>query len=370
MRVLQLISSTGFYGAEAVVSSLARRLPDFGVEADVAHIRYAGESKVFHLEDRIPEVSVIPVEHRRRIDKAVIQQLESIMQRCSPDILHCHGYKPDIYACWLGRRSRVPIISTCHLWTRSTPMLRIYAQLDAIALRRFDQVVAVSTQIYKELLRNDIAETNLHYIPNGVAVEKFSAGEANWRTLFPRDAVIFGMTCRQVNAKGVDIMLRAMALLRQRRKNAFLLILGDGPYLKHYQKMARDLEVDSKVIFGGRCESIANALASMDVFALPSRDEGLPIALLEAMAGSLPVIATNVGSVPELFQDREVGFLIHRENPVALAEAMVKLIDDKSMRHAMGEQAFRVVAEKYSEYHMVRSYAGLYRDMLLKERAA
>lgn len=370
MRVLQLISSTGSYGAEAVVCSLARRLPEFGMDVSVGHIRYIGGRHTFRFEDYAPDINVLPVEHRYRLDGALIANLRSAILHVAPDVIHCHGYKPDIYGGRLARLLKIPIISTCHLWTRSTAALRIYAKLDAMVLRQFSSVVAVSTQIYEELSASGIADSNLLYIPNGVATQKYSASTPSLRYLFPPDAIVFGMACRQVHAKGVDVMLHAMALLSGMERKIYALIVGDGPNLQAYKRMADGLGITSRVIFAGRQENMPGAFASMDAFALPSRDEGLPIALLEAMASSLPVIATGAGSVPEVFSGREIGYLIPKENPAALAEAMLKLALEPRLRTIFGSHAHNAVEENYSECRMVRSYAELYGRTVLSERAA
>ncbi|MHB1020778.1 MAG: glycosyltransferase family 4 protein [Acidobacteriaceae bacterium] len=367
---MQLISSTGFYGAEAVVCALARGLPEFGIDVSVAHIRYTGDGDTFRFERHASDIDVIPIEHRHRIDRTLSAHLKDAILRVSPDLIHCHGYKPDLYGLRLARSLDLPIISTCHLWTRSTAALRIYAKLDARVLRQFNSVVAVSLPIRQELIASGISDKNIHFIPNGVATERFSSATPSLRNLFPANAVVFGMACRQVHAKGVDVMLHAMALLSGMEERIHILIIGDGPRLRHYKRMAEDLGVVSRVIFAGRQEDMPSVFASMDVFLLPSRDEGLPIALLEAMASGLPVIATPVGSVPEVFRGRDIGYLIPQENPAALAEAMLQLARNPWLRKTMGLHAQNVVKEEYSEERMVRAYAELYRRTLLAERAA
>ena len=139
-----------------------------------------------------------------------------------------------------------------------------------------------------------------------------------YRNLFDPDAFIFGIACRQVAAKGVDLLLRAIPRVSALAPTTRFLIAGDGPRLNEYAELARSLEVDDKVVFLGRCNSMPEFYASLNTFVLPSRDEGLPIALLEAMASGRMVIATDVGSVGSVVHDQETGLLIAPDNLEAL----------------------------------------------------
>ena len=150
MRVLQLISSTGYYGAESVVATLAEKLPSVGIETFVGHIRY-DDQKALRLENHLRNCEVISFEHTSRFDLGMVQRLRKELKRRRIDAIHSHGYKPDFYGGLAAKLANIPVMSTCHLWTRATPALRKYASLDAMILRRFDKVVAVSEPIFREL---------------------------------------------------------------------------------------------------------------------------------------------------------------------------------------------------------------------------
>src|SRR5579872_725471 len=150
MRVLQLIGSTGIYGAEAVVASLARDLRSEGIDTCVGHIRYA-DPEALKLEDRLTDCDVFALAHGRRLDLGMLKRLHKAVKQRKIDLIHSHGYKPDFYGGLIARIAGIPVVSTCHLWTKSTPALRVYARFDAALLRNFDRVVAVSQPIFQEL---------------------------------------------------------------------------------------------------------------------------------------------------------------------------------------------------------------------------
>jgi glycosyltransferase involved in cell wall biosynthesis len=364
MRVLQLISSTGYYGAESVVATLADKLPSVGIETFVGHIRYGGQKQqVLRLENHVRNCEVIPFEHNSRFDIGIVQRLRKELKRLNIDAIHSHGYKPDFYGGLAAKLSRIPVMSTCHLWTRATPALRSYANLDAMMLRRFDKVVAVSEPILRELQSAGVPAGNLALIPNGISTGRFATAAPIYRNLFDPDAFIFGVACRQVAAKGVDLLLRAIPRVSALAPSTRFLIAGDGPCMNEYVELARSLGVDDKVIFLGRCNSMPEFYASLNTFVLPSRDEGLPIALLEAMASGRMVIATDVGSVSSVVRNQENGLLITAGNLEALVLAMLSVVSNRDYLARFGCAAQSQVSSNYSFGRMVRRYAELYREL-------
>jgi glycosyltransferase involved in cell wall biosynthesis len=363
MRILQLIGSTGYYGAEAVVATLVRTLPKLGVESCVGHVRYAARRQSFRLEEHLDGCEVIPLEHEGWIDFGFVLRLRAEMKRRGIDAIHSHGYKPDVYGGIAAKMAGLPMVSTCHLWTRATRALRVYARIDALMLRRFDKVVAVSRPILDELQNAGIARKKLALIPNQISAERFTAGEPVFRLFFSKDAFIFGAACRQVSAKGVDLLLRAAKVVTEVVPEARILIAGDGAKAADYHVLARDLGLDAKVRFLGRCDTMPDFYASLDVFVLPSLDEGMPIALLEAMAAGRPVIATNVGSVESVVRDQTNGLLIPPGNTAALASAMLALASSRERLSQLGGAARNDVLAHHSGHEMALQYASLYREM-------
>lgn len=362
MRVLQLIGSTGFYGAEAVVAALATSLPSAGIETCVGHMRYARPG-VLKLEERLPDCDVFALPHRLRMDAGLLKRLYREIKRRNIAAIHSHGYKPDFYAGVAARLAGIPVISTCHLWTRATRALRAYARIDALLLRRFNRVVAVSQPIMRELKTAGVREDRLDFIPNGVAVQQFLSSRPAFRQLFPYDAFIFGAACRQVSAKGVDTLLRAMQHVAALLPRARLLIAGDGPSREDYRQMAQQLRIGDKVVFLGRCDSMPEFYASLDTFVLPSLDEGLPVALLEAMASARMVIATNVGSVKDVVHDQENGLLIPPGNVLALTSAMLSVTSNQDRLSRFAGVARGTILAHYSSCQMVNRYASIYRGL-------
>lgn len=362
MRVLHLIGSTGWYGAEAVVSTLVTTLPSMGIDTCVGHLRYARGDE-FRLEDQMLNCDVFPVQQSGRMDFQALGLLRAEIKRRGIDAIHSHGYKPDVYG-WLCKQFEgISMISTCHLWTKATRALRAYARMDALILRRFDKVVAVSEPILDELKASGVGEQKLVHIPNGISVSQFMSAVPMYRHLFPKNAFIFGAACRQVQAKGVDLLLRAVPRVSELVPDARFLIAGDGPKLSEYRDLAQSMGLSDKVLFLGRCEAMPEFYASLDTFLLPSLDEGLPIALLEAMASARPVIATDVGSVSSVVRNQETGLLIEPGDIEALSSAMLSVACNRERISQFGASARRHVVSSFSSRQMVGRYAELYQQV-------
>jgi len=141
-------------------------------------------------------------------------------------------------------------------------------------------------------------------------------------------------------------------------------IVGDGPDLGKLQLMAKELHIEDKVRFTGARYDMANVYASLDVFALASIEEGMPMALLEAMASRLPVAATAVGAVPQIVVPGETGMLVKAGDAAEMAQAIAALLRDPALRERVGANGQRKVHERFSSQVMSQNYYKLYTRLI------
>jgi glycosyltransferase involved in cell wall biosynthesis len=166
--------------------------------------------------------------------------------------------------------------------------------------------------------------------------------------------------------KGHEYLLRAFAGLTDRYPNLKLLIVGSGPREQNLRQLASDLAVSHCTIFAGRREDIPQILSISDVYVLPSLAEGFSIALLEAMASGTACIATDVGDASRAIGAQDAGLLVPKANADRLAHAIVKLLQDKSLRDSLGRNARRRVVDNFSVQEMTKSYCTLYDGLQIK----
>lgn len=381
MTVLHLISSGGLYGAEAVILNLSRRLNESAEHKSVLAVFANAGSSNAALERAAAEAGVelhlIPC--AGQIDRRVPRRLRELIRHAGADVLHAHGYKADVYAAVSLRGAHRPrLVSTCHTWYDNDLSVRFYGFVDRLVLRGFNAVVAVSEDVRGRLLASGVRAERIHIIRNGVNLTPFVA--AGRQRLMRGDSkpLRVGLVGRLAPEKGVDVFFRAVKQLLQARPSlrseAGFEVAGEGPQREDLAALRRELGLDDLVALRGRCEDMPGFYASLDILVSASRQEGLPVALLEGMASGLPLVATAVGEVPSLARGNTTALLVPPEDPVALGRAIAQLIDRPELRVALGTAGQQLIAEEYSADAMtteyLRVYAGKTSDLFAEQGTA
>ncbi|HEX4154008.1 MAG TPA: GT4 family glycosyltransferase PelF [Acidobacteriaceae bacterium] len=367
MTVLHLISSGGMYGAEAVILNLCSALNEGREHRGVVGVFANSVQPHLELHEAARkagvESHVLPC--RGQIDRHVPAAIRELVRQTGADVVHAHGYKADAYTCVALRGGSVPLISTCHNWLDDDRAVRLYGRLDRWVLRRFDGVVAVSDEVRKRLVGAGVRGERIRLIGNGIPLRRFADAQQSRAQRYAQDSTLkIGLVGRLSREKGIDVFLRAAAKVIRKRPEMEFVVAGDGPERSSLERLAKELGIAEKVFLLGRMDDMPRFYASVDVLAVASRKEGLPIAVLEGMASGLPVIATAVGDVPKVIRDGETGLLVRSDDPDGMAAAMEGMIEDPNLRRSLGASAQRLVAAEYSSGHMAAQYLDLYRDVL------
>jgi glycosyltransferase involved in cell wall biosynthesis len=180
----------------------------------------------------------------------------------------------------------------------------------------------------------------------------------------PRPEVIVGTACRLEPVKGLQHLIDAFAMLKSQNPGLRVEIAGEGSQRESLKCMAQQHELSKQITFLGWKNNLPSTLASWSIFVLPSLDEGFGVAVLEAMAAGLPVVATAVGGLPELVQDGRTGFLVPAAAPADLARRIQTLLDSPDLRKEMGRAGRRRAQENFSVAAMVKETAALYTSVL------
>jgi glycosyltransferase involved in cell wall biosynthesis len=180
----------------------------------------------------------------------------------------------------------------------------------------------------------------------------------------PDSAPVVGTLGRLTEIKRQDLLLRAFAQARRHHPGAHLLVVGEGPLRSELTSLGSSLGLEGAVHFAGYQSEPAKYLAALDIFALTSRSEGMPLVVLEAWAAGVPVVASAVGGLPELVREGENGLLFPSGDESALTAALVALLDDPERRRRLGRAGRQTVAERFDVRHMAAEYDRHYRDLL------
>jgi glycosyltransferase involved in cell wall biosynthesis len=260
------------------------------------------------------------------------------------------------------------VVSTKHGYENYDRTSRAY-RLAGLTARWSRRIITIS-----DALRRKVTEveripmgklTTIHYGIECTVPGPEPSREAVRRSLgLPPDAFAVLSTGRLVPVKGYPYLIEAVGKLRAAGSSTILLIAGDGPERAMLQSQAERLGVADRVRFLGWRADVPTLLAGVDAFALATLGEGFGLAILEAMAQRLPVVATRVVAVPEIVQDGQTGLLVSPRDPAALADALLALERDPELRRRFASAAHRRVLEHFSVARMVRDTEGVYADVL------
>jgi glycosyltransferase involved in cell wall biosynthesis len=366
MRVSHLISSAGLYGAESMLLNLTRAQISLGWSVRLILLPTAEQG---HLPLALRADAVgIQVQILPSLGRISVFNLKTLIRSLSSDtnVLHTHGYKADLYGALVSRVSRVPWVATCHLWTRSSPFVRVYEWLDAQALRRAAAVVGVSDPIGRELRDAGIPEKRIQVIDNGIPMPVSPRSGCSLReALKLGSAPLIGAAGRLETQKGFTVLIRAAQTVLQNHPDAHFVIAGEGSLRPLLQQEIIKSGLEGRFHLVGYQQDIGTFLRSIDVFVLPSLNEGMPMVLLEALAHGLPTVATDVGAAAKLIRPG-TGTLIPPNNPVLIGAAISRYITDPQLGRRHGAAGSELVGSEYSAQAMARSYVDLYETLIVR----
>lgn len=247
-------------------------------------------------------------------------------------------------------------------WLTLNPY-RIFYQL----FSRLVKIVAVSESVKQELLDIKIPENNIWVIYSGLDLEQFTphlsdtGDDTNTSPLkYPKDAggaFVVGTIGRLVKEKGFEFLLQAVKIAQKFIPRLRLVIVGDGPERKNLEWLAHKLQFNQQVLFVGWQADPLKWLNNFDIFILPSvKRESFGLVLLEALALKKPVIASKLGGIPEIIQNKKTGLLVKPGNTEQLAQAIIDLHNNPDQRTALGEVGYELVKEKFTLEKMVEKY--------------
>lgn len=358
-HVLHLTETSDTGGAENMFISLVENL-DKKRYKSIACLLGDGWLKT-QLQRRGIETMVVPQPHS--FDFPWLFRISRLLRDRSIQVMHAHEFAMNVYGSLLSKMTGIPIVTTVHgknyyweKWRR-----RLAYRFTA----RQSTMVAVSEDLKQFLMqRIAIPVGNIQVVHNGIDLHRYREIDRNntIRRELGIDAKqpVIGTVGNLFAVKGQIYLLRACKAVAEAFPDFVLLIAGEGEELGSLEEEAGNLGIGGNIKFLGFREDVPSLLEAMDVFVLPSLSEGLPLSVLEAFALQKPVVATNVGGIPEIVQDGATGYLVPPKNPEALAEKIIMLLRDPQRAANIGQAGRKRVEEAFSLEQMIQKYQSIY----------
>jgi glycosyltransferase involved in cell wall biosynthesis len=361
--ILHTESSLGWGGQEHRVLAEARIMRDRGHRLLIA---CDPRGELYRRAGRMG-FPVFSLKFGGRANVAAWSGLRRLLKQERVDLLNTHSSLDSWvgFLAWLTLRNKIKLVRTRHLSTPVTPnwpTRRLYQTPAA--------VITTGQGITEFLhLRLGVPRDHLHTIPTGVDLGDFSPRNPDPKlagTLYlPAGAFVFGTISVLRSWKGHLYILEAFKELREEGLNAILLIVGEGPYRPVIEEKIKELRLGEAVRLVGHQDAVPEWLALMDAFVLASyANEGVPQALLQALAMGRPTVATQVGGIPEVIVPEKTGLLAPARDSQALTRAMSRLERDESLRKILSRQGPQLVASRYSLEHMADALETLYAGIM------
>ena len=369
--ILHIIDTTGPGGAETVFIDLATKLPKERYRPVIV-IRAKGW--VF---DELCRRGFTPIllDAKGSFNWRYLLALRKIIKRERVDLIQSHLLGSNVYCALAGLLTSKPVITTFHGAVDVSETERFMAIKFALINKGAARIVAVSENLRDEIARRTPLNTNkTDVIYNGidtVAFEREKSDALRHQFGWQEDDIIIGSLGNIRPAKAYDVLLRAAAILENQKYACRFVIAGQGEskgkpgrLYKELLELRDSLNLQEHVKFIGFVDDPADFLSKVDLFLLPSSSEGFSISTIQAMASSLPVIATRSGGPEEILTHQENGWLVEKDDPAAIAEAISILSDDPERRALLSNNAKAKVDKSFGLAAMLGAYQTLYSALL------
>lgn len=320
-------------------------------------------------------VEVQDVDMSNKCDLRPIFKLAALMKQRNIHIVHTQGARPSFFGRIAARLAGIPIIITTIqvvIETYNVTWIKkaIYKQLDKLTVGFADKVITVSEPLRRTLITNyGVEPSKVIKIYNGIETERYNPNAYEGAMVkrefgIAQNYSVVGIIARLVYEKAHYLFLQAAARIVENVPDVKFLIVGDGPLKTELEDLARKLGVSQYCLFTGFRDDIPKIISTLDVLVLCSLLEGMPMTILEGMAMAKPVVATNVGGIPELVKDGETGILVPPRDAESLAKAIIALLKDRDKARHMGLFGRRRVEKEFDVEIMVRKTEETYQELI------
>ncbi len=367
MKVLHLDTGREWRGGQQQVLHLTHGLEDRGVTSVVATPQ---DSPIAHrLQDE--GLPVIEFPYTRHFAPRTIQAFQKVLADQQWDILHMHtSHAHTLGFLSLKMPPRKPFVKPAFVVSRRVDFVPNRDPVSRLKYTAAGQhFICVSEAIRDILFQYGIPEKQLYVVHSGVSMpESNGDGSASREALRDElgvngNGLILGTIGNLVPHKGHQFLIGALAKVREVRQDFRAVLVGGGELESNLRSRARAAGLEEHIVFAGQIPNAARLVGAFDIYVHPSVEEGLGTSILDAGAAGIPVVATRAGGIPEAVLDGKTGLLVPPANPAALADAMLKLMEDAALRESMRGAATQWIGRSRTKENMIDQTLSVYRKI-------
>lgn len=358
MRVLHLEAGTHLYGGALQVLLLVEGLERRGIE----NLLVVPEGSDVEVQARGRGLPVHPLPMAGEADLLFLSRFRNLIRSTAPDLVHLHSRRgADTLGALGARWAGVPVILTRRVDNPES------SWMVGAKYRLYDRVITISEAIRTVLLDEGVEPSRVRCVPSAIDPAPFE-GPCRRKAfleefgLGPDDRVVC-MAAQFIPRKGHDLLLQAVPAILRDHPRARFLLFGRGPLREEVSRKVSEAGLADVVRLPGFREDLPDLLPCMDLLVHPASMEGLGIILLQASASGLPVVATEVGGIPEAVQQGVTGLLVPPQDSEALAAAVSSILADPVRAESMGEAGRRRIRTEFSVDRMVEGNLVVYREL-------
>lgn len=365
-KILHLIKSLGRGGAEMLLPISYKYASHDQFEYSYAYFLKGKDDLVYLLKENGAQVHSFEAGGNREI----LLSAFSLAKYCKSnkvDIIHAHLPIAGVVARIAGRIAKIPVVYTEHnLMERYHPITR-FLNKSTFAMQA--HVVSVSRDVEQSIRKHTNTKVPVSTVLNGIDTLQFKRDliggeELRKQYTIPMDATVIGFVAVFREQKQLPVWLKVAATILKSHPDSYFLLVGAGPLSDEIENLRDTLGLRNRLILPGLKENVRQHLSAMDIFFMSSKFEGLPLALLEAMACECAIVATKVGGIPEVIESGISGLLVSDQSQQEMAEALRFYLTNKEEIKAHGIAARQRVEEAFSIQRMVKELEGIYRSLI------
>lgn len=363
MNILHITNHLDIGGITSYVLTLTRGLKQKGHNLFIA-------SSAGRLLSKFAEQGIIyipiPIRTKSEISPKILAsafKLTKAIKQNKIDIVHSHSRTTGVVACLLNIATSVEYVSTCHGFFKPRLSRRIFPCWGR-------KVIAISESVKNHLVEDfKVSEQKIKVIHNGIDLDNFRIADSiaviDIKNKFGlKGGPVVGIIARLSDVKGHIYLIKAMSAVLNEYPEAELLIVGDGKMKKRLVELSKDLGIEKSVVFAPSVIDCAQVLSAMDIFVMPSLKEGLGLSLMEAMAGGLAVIGSDVGGIRSLIRNGDNGLLVEPADTADLSLKILSLLQNPAQREFLGKNARIFINQNFSKEKMISQTEKVYLECL------